>query len=263
MLDILAYPTGYILKIIYATLGFESYGLSIILLTLIVKFALQPLNNEQQKTSEKMQGIQPEMTRLQEKYAEDPEKYNEKIRELYKEKKINPLGMILPMMIQIPIMIALYKVISNPLKYMFGGIIGSFVTLPDLKSLPIDSSLVNMNFLGFDLASAPIATFQYAIANPIELSNWLFVVVPLVVGITSYFSVALSSKEQNTDGVDQRISKIQNIMFLTMPVMTAYFAMNLPAGLGLYWTVGNVFMIFQSQKYRLKSLVFKAKPCFK
>lgn len=120
-----------------------SYGLAIILFTIIIRLILLPLNMKQIRSQVRMQAIQPEVKKLQEKYKNDPQKSQQEMMKLYKEKGVNPLGGCLPLIVQLPILWALFYVFNN-----LPGIRGvSFMWLPDLYSkdpfyiLPILSTI--------------------------------------------------------------------------------------------------------------------------
>jgi YidC/Oxa1 family membrane protein insertase len=103
---------GNLLKIIYGAVG--SYPAAIILLTLIVKVALLPLTIKQDKSMKRMKDIQPEINSLRDKYGNDPKLLNEKTMELYKKYKVNPAAGCLPLLLQMPILFALFAVLRNP-----------------------------------------------------------------------------------------------------------------------------------------------------
>lgn len=120
MLDIIAKPLGMLLSFIYNTIAFRNYGLSLIFFTIIIKLALLPLTIKQMKSTQKTQEIQPELQKLQQRYKNDKEKLNQEMMKLYQEKGVSPFGGCLPMLIQMPILFALFYVIRRPLTYMFG-----------------------------------------------------------------------------------------------------------------------------------------------
>jgi YidC/Oxa1 family membrane protein insertase len=107
--SILARPLFWILKFFYRFMG--NYGWAIVLLTIIVRIPFIPLLNKSQKSMKKMQEIQPKLTELREKYKKDPQKLQKETMEMYKKYKVNPLGGCLPMLLQIPVFFALYKVL--------------------------------------------------------------------------------------------------------------------------------------------------------
>ncbi|MFA6308495.1 MAG: YidC/Oxa1 family membrane protein insertase [Clostridia bacterium] len=129
-LDFIAIPLGHFLNFIYTSLKFLdpsdtqsvafAYGLSIILFTLIIKTVLLPLTLKQYKSTAKMQKVQPQIKELQTRHKGDKEKLNTEMMKVYKENNVNPAGGCLPLLIQFPIIITLYWVIIQPLKFMLG-----------------------------------------------------------------------------------------------------------------------------------------------
>ncbi len=117
--DFLAYPLGKFLKFIY-DIAFENYGLAIIIFTFIVRLALLPLTIKQHKSTMKMQEIQPLINDIQKKYKDDREAMNQELMKLYQEHNYNPAGGCLPLLIQMPLILTLYWVIVQPLKFMLG-----------------------------------------------------------------------------------------------------------------------------------------------
>lgn len=109
--SVLARPLLHVLKFFYSFLG--NYGLAIILLTVIIKLLFWPLTHKSFASMKAMQKLQPEMAKIREKYKKDPKKLNQEIMELYKKHRVNPLGGCLPMLVQIPVFFALYKVLMD------------------------------------------------------------------------------------------------------------------------------------------------------
>ena len=120
MFEIIANPLGMLLSFIYNTIAFRNYGLSLVFFTIIVKLALLPLTIKQMKSTQKTQEIQPELQKLQLRYKNDKEKLSQEMSKLYQEKGVSPFGGCLPLLIQFPILIALFSVVRKPLTYMFG-----------------------------------------------------------------------------------------------------------------------------------------------
>lgn len=114
----LSYLFGSLLELIYNVIG--DYAISIIVFTVVVKLLLLPLTLTQTKSMKSMQLIQPKMDEIKKKYQNDPDKQNQKIMELYKEHKVNPLAGCLPLLIQFPIIIGLFNALREPVKYVFG-----------------------------------------------------------------------------------------------------------------------------------------------
>lgn len=262
--DIINVPLGYLFKWIYYVVG--NYGWTIILFTLLMKLILFPLTLKQQKAMKKTQALQPKLLKLQEKYKYDKEKLNQETMKLYQESGANPMGGCLPTLIQFPILIALYNIIRKPMSYLmmlsndaimqiYERINGSaaesfsYINQIDLANKMRDSmdkvgdfinshDLINFDFFGFNLSVTP--TLQYI------SEHWIYVLIPLLAGGTTYLVSYVSSKISGIASQENNPTassmKVMNYLF---PLMTAWFAITLPAGLGLYWTVSNLMQILQ------------------
>lgn len=255
--DIINVPLGYLFRGIYTFVG--SYGWTIILFTIIIKLILVPLNIKQQKSMKKTQAIQPRLMKLQEKYGQDKEKLSQETMKLYQEAGVNPMGGCLPMLIQFPIIIALYNIIRKPMSYVMmlskevigtinerlGGVepidqIGLAKSMggsmDKLSGVVSESALINFDFFGFDLSVTP--TFNFI------MQNWQYALIPILAGLTTYLVSVVSTKISGT-GANPDAAGSMKTMNTIFPFMTAWFAITLPAGLGLYWTISNLFQIGQ------------------
>ena len=262
--DIINVPLGYLFKGIYFLV--KNYGVTLILFTVITKLILFPLTLKQQKSMKKTQALQPKLAKLQEKYQFDKEKLSQETMKLYQEAGVNPMGGCLPLLIQFPILIALYNIIRKPMTYVMtlssdaimqiyekinGSAAASFShinqidlanqikgSIDKVSAFVNQDSLINFDFFGFNLSQTPSFDF---IAN-----NLHYALIPIVAGLTTYLVSFLSSK-MNGNGANQdnpaaSSMKTMNVIF---PLMTAWFAITLPAGLGLYWIASNLFQIVQ------------------
>ena len=274
-MDFISIPMGLVLKFIYDNLAFQNYGIAIILLTVVVKSCLLPLIIKQAQYTSKISEIQPKMQEIQKLYSNDQEKQSAEIMKLYQENKLNPTGGCLPLFIQMPIVFSLYYVISQPLKYMVGKspetiaklctLIpngdGNMNTMNDLviityfKSHPEQLSkvsdllkpeeLLNMNFLGINLGTVPSWNPVDYAAVGADPHSYLLLMIPILSGLTSYISMKYSMKDaKNVNGSEIQTS-IQNNMAFVSPIMSAVIAFTVPAGLGLYWIIGNIYQFFQ------------------
>ena len=154
-------------------LGFGSYGLAIILLTIIVKVALYPLTVKQIKSMKAMQEIQPELQKLQEKHKNNPQMLQMKMMELYRDKGVNPMAGCLPLVIQMPILMGMYYALYN---FDYGGAAPSFLWLPSLSEtdpqyiLPILAAATT-------LIQQKMTTLQET-----QQTKMLMVIMPLFIG---------------------------------------------------------------------------------
>jgi YidC/Oxa1 family membrane protein insertase len=189
-----------------------NYGLVIVLFSILVKIVLHPLTKKSYQSMQEMQRIQPEMTRLREKYANEPQKMNMEMMKLYKEHGVNPMGGCLPMLLQMPLLYALFIVFRSTI---------------ELRQAP---------FFGWikDL-SAPDSI--YTLPFSIPLYGNLVCVLPLVMGATMFIQQAMTMKDPK-----------QKAMVYMMPIIMTLAFNSFPSGLNLYYTLFNVWSILQ-QKY--------------
>lgn len=217
-----------------------SYALSIILFTVFVKVILIPLSVNSQKSMLNMQKIQPEMNAIQErlkkaKTKEEQAVINAEMTGLYKKHKVNPLGGCLPLLIQFPILIGLYQVFMNASKNTPGipkeALEGQFLWLPKLA------------IYGVTEARPTVEALQAA-RDP-------YFILPILVGVTMFLSTKITQKltpQQKNDSNPQaaQMTQTMNTMNMVFPFLMAWLTYQSPAGLGIYFLVGNVFQIFQT-----------------
>ncbi|NLY82114.1 MAG: membrane protein insertase YidC [Clostridiales bacterium] len=206
---IVAKPMGYLLTFIYDFVG--SYGLALIILTLIVKGLLYPLYARQIKSTSAMSSIQPKMKEIQSKYSDDKETMNQKISELYKEEGFNPMGGCLPMLIQMPIIMGLFALLRNPMLY-----------IPDDKML----FAIHESFLWIKDMSQP--------------DSWI---LPILAGIATFVSFSMNKSLTDSGGANQG-QAMQAVMKYVFPISILWLARSYPAGLALYWFFGQFIQIF-------------------
>ncbi|MBW2110961.1 MAG: membrane protein insertase YidC [Deltaproteobacteria bacterium] len=213
--DIIAKPLLYILR--FFDKYIHNYGVSIILLTILVKALFWPLTHKSYKSMKEMQKLQPRMAKLREKYKGDKQKLNQEMMALYKTYKVNPMGGCLPMIIQIPVFFALFRVL--------GGCI-------ELRHAPFA--------LWINDLSAPDRLFNFHFQIPFMSPPYGIPVLTLLMGASMF----LQQKMTPTPG-DPTQAKI--MMFL--PVIFTFMFINFPSGLVLYWLVNNILSI--AQQYRI------------
>ena len=185
-----------------------SWGLAIILLTVTVRIVIWPLHAKSTHTMKRMAKLQPEMAKIKEKYADDPNKINTETMGLYKKYGINPLGGCLPMFIQIPIFFGFYRMLQYAVELRGQG----FLWVNDLSQ---PDTLMHLSFLG---------------GIPLNI-------LPIVMAISSFLQIRMTPK--TGDPMQQKI-----IMF--MPFMFFFFCYNFASALALYWTTQNIFSIGQT-----------------
>ena len=232
----------------------QSYGVAIVLLTVLVRLLLLPLSIKQSRSAREMQRLQPELKKIQTKYKGNRQKMNEEVMALYKEHGANPLGGCLPLVAQMPVFIALFYVIRKPLAYL-----ASDTGLGQALHAALREGVPGVNhFLLWRLDCTPTEVFQGTTSTfgvPCSQSSPLIAVAPYVVllllmGATTYFQQRqLMATRSPTDPTARQMQAIMKIM----PIMVVVFAINFPAGVVFYWITTNLWTIGQ-QKWIFRKL---------
>ncbi|HHY60603.1 MAG TPA: membrane protein insertase YidC [Clostridia bacterium] len=183
-----------------ANFGLPNYGIAILLFTVAVKVLLFPLTAYQIRSMKKIQELQPKIQKIQQKYKNDPQKAQQAMLELYQKEKVNPFSGCLPLLIQMPILIALF----NSLRRFF-----------DPLQHPEYVNLDHASFFWVDNLGAP--------------DPWI---LPLLVGLFTFLQSKFSMSNPN--------DQTQKTMLYVMPLMMAWFARSFPAGLSLYWVMYSI-----------------------
>lgn len=207
---------------LYNTLPVKDIGVVIILITLAFRFLLAPFMHKSLKGQRVMNFIQPKLQEIKEKHKEDKEAQAKAMMDLYKEHGISPFSSCLPMLLQLPVLIALFQVFSKALNGNLAGLY-SFVTKPEF---------LNPKFIGlFDLSKPNIG-------------------FAIVAGVAQFFQSRMMVQWQKHHTTDPT-AKIMNIQAMyILPVISVAIAWKLPAGLPLYWIVTTLFSI--GQQYYLE-----------
>ncbi|HEX2619442.1 MAG TPA: YidC/Oxa1 family membrane protein insertase, partial [Phototrophicaceae bacterium] len=233
--DFLVNPLVTLLTLFYSVLG-NNIVLAIALLTVIIRLATSPLLIQQQRSAAAMQEVQPKLKKIQEQYKNDREKLSQEQMKLYQEHGINPLGGCLPLVVQLPILFALYATITHALAATPYQLIDNAgrLLMPNLESLvPLNKIWLNM-----DLTQAP--TIQTSVAP------WALA-LPLLVLITTWLQSKLTipTSQPNPDGKPNQAEMMSRQMTTIMPIMFGFFALNFPIGMSIYFIVGNLVGIAQ------------------
>lgn len=213
--DIIAKPLLYLLRFFNQYTG--NYGIAIILLTILIKILFWPLTHKSYKSMKEMQKIQPLMAKIREKYKDNKEMMNKEMMSLYKTYKVNPMGGCLPMVIQIPVFFALFRILGNSI---------------ELRHAPF--------VLWINDLSAPDRLFHLPFTIPYMTPPSGIPVLTLLMGASMF----IQQKMTPTPG-----DPMQAKIMLLMPVIFTFMFINFPSGLVLYWLVNNVLSI--GQQYRI------------
>jgi YidC/Oxa1 family membrane protein insertase len=263
--DVICYPLGAILRICYLFTG--NYVISLILFTLVIRIALFPLAIKQQKTSAEMLRMKPKMDLIQKKYKKDQAKLQEEMAKLYQEEGYNPLSGCLPMLLQLPILYGLIFVVYSPLTYIMwfskdtvnkvAEILRPVIKLANPNVKFTDSRIqlyiakamnghmgqlsflgnvkpIDFNLFGLDLSQIPKFGFE------------ILVLIPILCYLTSMLSSWLTMRMNKGVQPGQMSGGMNSMMMIVlMPLMSAWISLSVPAAVGFYWIITNVFMVFQ------------------
>lgn len=191
-----------------------NYGIIIILMSIMTKLLFYRLTHKSFKSMKDMQRLQPKIKKLQEKYKDDKEALNKETMKLYKEAGVNPLGGCLPLLLQMPVFIALFQVLRNTI---------------ELRNAPF--------VLWIDNLSAPDALFSFGASLPILGDT--FNLLPLIMGGAMVLQSKLGGGGAATPGAQQKM------MQTMMPIVFTFIFYGMPSGLVLYWIVNNLLTITQ------------------
>lgn len=229
MLDIIVNPFITILLFLYKMLG-GNVVLAIVLLTVMVRLATLPLTQRQQHSAKAMQELQPELKRIQEKYKNDRERLAQAQWELYRQYGVNPMASCLPLLVQFPIIIALYRAIvitlaATPLQLL---------DLSERLWVPSLSTAVPMQnrFLWLNLTTP----------DPLYI-------LPILVVVTTWLQQKLltppTSSSSGSDKQADQAAQISRQMMMIMPIMFGFFALSFASGLSIYFIASNLIGIVQ------------------
>jgi len=213
-------PMFLALDFFYRLVG--NFGVSILLVTVLVKLLFFPLANKSYASMAKMKSVQPQLAALKERYPDDKVKQQQEMMEIYKKEKINPIAGCLPVALQIPVFFSLYKVLFVTIEMRHAPFFG---WIKDL-SAPDPTNLFNLfGLLHFDPTTIPL--FGHYLA----LGVW-----PIIMGITMWFQMKLNPTPPDPT---------QKMIFDWMPLIFTFMLAGFPAGLVIYWAWNNLLSVLQ------------------
>lgn len=260
-------PLAWVMNLIYSIVG--NYGVTIFILTLLVRLCLLPSGIKQQRGMAKTARIQPKIAKLQKKYANNQAKLSEEMQALYQREGYNPMSSgCLPLLIQFPIMIGLYNVIYRPLTYVKHvsadviaaagqalqnlGLISTpnangvemviinnhekiVGQVPGLANVDFEQLRNSFSVFGLDLTQSP------SISSPSVI--W---VIPILAALASFLMSWISVRQQKKNNPAMAMNGMMNgCMTIGMPLFSLYIAFTVPGGVGFYWICSSVIAIFQ------------------
>ena len=227
-------PIFWLVEFFYGFLG--NFGLAILALTLTVRLIMFPLANKSYESMSKMRNLQPKMEEIKKKHPDEPQKQQQELMALYQKEKINPLAGCLPLLLQIPVFYAVYKMLFVTIEMRHQPFFG---WIQDL-SAPDPTTIWNLfGLLPWDPSTAPLV-------GPLLGGTFALSVLAIFYGLTMWLQMAMSP--QAPDPMQRRI-------FQLMPIVFTFIMATFPAGLLIYWAWSNILTIFQQYiiMHRLKA----------
>lgn len=244
MWDLILNPFVTILTWLYSALN-QDIVLAIIVLTVIIRFLTYPLLARQQESSRKMQQLQPQLKKIQEKYKNDREKLSQAQMQLYRENKVNPVGGCLPLVIQFPILIGLYQAIF----FALAATPFQLVDLSERLLLPGLDSLIPLQrmWLGMDLTLPPTTNPTYALALPLLVlaTTWGQSKLTMAVTKSGGDSKDKDDDDDSSSGIGGQAQAMTKSMTTIMPLMFGFFSLSFSVGLSIYFVTSNLIGIVQ------------------
>ena len=218
-------PLFQVVEFFYQHVG--NFGIAILLLTVSVRVVFFPLANKSYESMTRMKKVQPQLEKIKKQHEKDPQKYQQEMMELYKREKINPLGGCLPLLLQLPVFFALYKVLSVTIEMRQAPFYG---WVHDLSSRD-PTTLVNLfGLLPFDPSVVPF--IGLCLAGPLHIGLW-----PVIYLVTMWLSMSMSPQT----GMDPAQQKIMQFM----PLIFMFSISGVAVGVVMYWAWSNVLSILQ------------------
>ena len=269
MTNLITAPFAWVMRLFYSLTG--SYGLALLLFTLVVKLIMLPFQIKSKKSMVRMGRLTGKQKELEKKYANNKMKYQEELQKLYEEAGVNPMGGCLWSLLPLAIIIPLYSIIRQPLTSFMrlsadtyeqvkelaislGHVVGTGASSASYEQIgvaqfvynnwekftefePMGLMRVNFNFLGIDLTAMPTDAFKNFSFEPAQI---ILILIPIISGALSF---VLSKVTSSSNG--QETPANMKGMLIAMPLMSVYIGFILPASLGLYWIYNSVFSIIQ------------------
>lgn len=268
MYDIIGYPFGWLMWLLYQIA--HNYMFDLILFTVITKLLLLPITIKQQKNTARMSLFQPKLQELKKKYGNNQQKYQEEMQKLYEREGVNPASSCLPMFIQMFLLFGIYDVVNKPLTHilrMSKDGVNSFIEIAknlgcEIGKGSLQSQLNALNFF----KQNPDAFKGYLDSNTFDALNnfkieffginfgqiptwgWnLIILIPILSGVTALLSGFISQQiNKKNNPAMQGQGATMGMMLLFAPIMSFWIAFRVPAGVGFYWIISNIFIIIQT-----------------
>lgn len=270
MFDFILVPLKWVVEQFYSLSG--SYIVAVVLFTLVIKLVLVPLDLKQRKTMRRMKKLQPKIDKINERYANDPEKRSQKTMELYRKEKANPFSSCLPMLIQLPILFAMVSVMNYMMR---DAMMQLFLDAYAGLDVQLESFLWIHNIFQPDNITAPVIpavdtvlaqlkNYTSAVVTEENIAlltdNWAttmapfvsqfegyangWAILPLLAGGLQFLSFKLTEKQSVQDTTQKGGN--QKMMQYMFPIMSVIFCWSYNACFSLYWVVSSILQIVQT-----------------
>ncbi len=228
----------------------SALGLSIIVLTIIIRLILYPLTSSQLRAAKKMQSLTPHLNKLKDKHKNDAKRMQEETMRLYREHGVNPIAGCIPLLIQIPIIFGLYSVLNLVVHLKPSETVAKINGIAYFDALKLQN-VWDTHFFGISLGQTPSQLFHTV--GP------LILLIPIMTGlfqfIQSKMMVTPAGKDEKKDKKKNEPdfqSAMQTQTMYVFPIMIGFFSFNFPLGLSLYWNTFTIFGIIQ--QYQIQGL---------
>jgi YidC/Oxa1 family membrane protein insertase len=237
-------PLMNVLVFLYETIPGKDFGLAVIVTTILIRLALFPLSAKGVRAQRAINEIQPEIKEIQRKYKEDKEKQTKEILAVYKKAKISPFSSFSPILVQLPVLIALYRVFWDVQGTNFSKFLYSFISFP---------GEINSLFLGIDISKSGLIESNGS--SSFLLGNMIIIIAA---GIAQFFQMKMITNRQKKekkkkDPSSEMAENMQKKMIYFFPFFTIFILLRLPSVIGLYWLTSTLFSIIQ-QHFILKKI---------
>ena len=238
---VLYQPILNLLVFLYNIIPGHDLGIAIIILTIILKIILLPLSKKSLKSQKALQDLQPKIDEIKKKFADKKEEQAKAMMNLYKENKVNPFSSCLPLLIQLPFLIAVFQVFRDGLSNGSLDLVYSFISKPETVNT------ISLGFLNLSAKSIPLA---------------------VLAGLAQYWQskmmITKRPQQKIAGAKDEDMMAIMNKQMLyMMPILTVFISMSFPAGLSLYWFVTTVLtglqQLYLFRKDEVKEKIIEAK----
>jgi YidC/Oxa1 family membrane protein insertase len=249
---IISYPITNLMVLIYNYLPVKDLGLTIIILTIVIRVLLLPLSYKAARTQREIAKIQPKLKEIQKKYKDNREEQAKLLMALYKEHKINPLSGIVPILIQLPILIALYQAFMMLIKetasvVSVSGALITATTSATVAAVSTTTPAITSLLYGFVANPGTINPMFLGLIDLSKTSVPLAIIAGVLQFILSKVTMKQSKQVKKTDDKQGPMSNFGSMMGTQMtyvlPALTVMFALQMPAGLPLYWATTTLFSL--------------------